>query len=137
MLNKIKTWWKSDFSGSTVALIFGWLILVSGLAQLSQTQKSSNLLTGVVMLLGVFAYRSAKRRKLRIKKNGWLRKTVEIILLIIMVGVILIRRDALDQIYDNPISGIVAPLWVLIAYVVVCAKKYKDDKDLLLINTTR
>ena len=58
-------------------------------------------------------------------------------LIIIMLCVVLLPRDALDQMYDNLISNLVAPVWALVAYIVVSVKKYKDNKDLLLINTTQ
>jgi hypothetical protein len=125
VLKKMKQWWKSDFSGSTIALWIGWLSLISGIPGIAQNPppKGDNVFLGVVMLLGIYAYRSAKKRTLGTKKNGVLRKATEIGLLLLMLILVSFQRDAVNQIVDHPLSGILAPVWILIAYVVVWIRR--------------
>jgi hypothetical protein len=125
MSTGIGEWLKSDFTGSAIALWVGWFCLITGIGQSAQNPPPSgdDAFLGIVMLLGTYACRSAKKRKLGLKKNGAVRKAVEIGLLLLMMALVLCRQDAVNRMIDHALSGIVAPVWVLVAYVVVSRKK--------------
>jgi hypothetical protein len=102
---------KRQFLGSTVALALGLLSLAAGL-----THPSSLLLAGVVIVLGALAYRSRKRRLLRLVAPLRFRLLVEIVALIVALAAVLLQRDALAQMYFDPVPNVIIPIWIVLAY---------------------
>lgn len=76
------------------------------------------------MTLGALAYRSAKRRRVGLKKDSTFRRAVGLWLLAIVgVPIILLVSKGLDVLAIHPISGIVVPVWTVLAYLGVAQKK--------------
>jgi hypothetical protein len=73
--------------------------------------------SGPTIVLGALAYRSAKRRRLSLKPDTALRRGIEIgMLLLVFLPVPLLALRGLKVWTSNPVSGIVVPLWSLVAY---------------------
>ncbi|MBL4783639.1 MAG: hypothetical protein JKX92_15510 [Porticoccaceae bacterium] len=100
--------------GSSIALVIGVLGLLSGLAK-----PGSILFTGVVIILGALAYRSAKKRFLGEVKSTVIRKTIEVIAIVIAMASVLLQNNLLKAIELDPVPNLIIPLWVLIAYIVI------------------
>ena len=107
--------------GSTIALIFGVLSVLSGLAQPSPT----SLIIGVVIILGALAYRSAKKRKLKDVKTSWLRYSLEIFAILVAMSAVLLQKNLANLIETDPASNLIIPLWVLVAYIAIQLQKPK------------
>ena len=110
--------------GSTIALAFGVLTLISGL-----TKPNGLLITGPVIILGALAYRSAKKRMLGEVKTSLLRKGLEATAIIIIVAAVLLQNDLTNQIITDPVPNLIIPLWVIVAYTIIVFKKKKDTKE--------
>jgi hypothetical protein len=106
--------------GSTVALVLGMLMVVSGLVNPGQI-----LTAGVITLLGAFAYRSAKKRKLGDVENTKFRKFVELALMFLIILMVTLQNDLKHQIATDPFPTAVIPLWTFIAYSVISLRKIK------------
>jgi len=100
--------------GSTVALVIGVLSVLSGLAK-----PGAILFSGVVIILGALAYRSAKKRVLGEVKSTLIRKVMEIIAIVIAMASVLLQNNLLKAIESDPVPNLIIPLWVLIAYIVM------------------
>ena len=105
--------------GSNIAIVVGILLIVAGLSQL----KASSANAGLIMLIGAFAYRSAKKRYLGEVKNTSPRKVVELIGMLIIVLLIVLQKDLIDLLATDPVPNLIVPLWALIAYIIVFIKK--------------
>ena len=100
--------------GSTVALVFGALLFLSGL-----TQEGGYVITGIVVILGALAYRSSKKQKLGEVKHSIVRRALEIAALIILAALVFLQNDIIELIENDPVSNLLIPFWVFAAYFVV------------------
>lgn len=125
MFESIRQWAESHSAGSVVALFLGWFFLIAGIGTIGQ---NDNAVFGVVVLLGTYAYRSAKKRKLGLKKDTTARKAGEMGLLLLMLALILCRPDAGNRMIDHPIGGILAPAWALTAYGVAWRRRTTKER---------
>ena len=112
--------------GSTVAIVVGVLSIVAGLNNVANNKQDSNLLTGIVMVLGGLAYRSAKKRYLLETPNTSLRKLGEAALLVILLAAVLLQNNLWLRMYSHPVSYIIAPVWALVAYTIIVVKRRKS-----------
>jgi len=118
----LKNWLKSDFAFSTIALWICWLTFVGSLSQASKNpSKGVASLTLFFVLVGVYAYRSQKRRKLGIKPDGKVRYIMEKIILLALIYISIMNMDLM---YSDPVPFLFLPAWVVIAYIVGWIKKY-------------
>ena len=83
------------------------------------------MICGLVILLCAIAYKSAKKRKLGIKKNSALRITLELAAILISLFLVFWRNDLKLAIAYDPLPTIVLPMWAFIAYAFVSFKKCK------------
>jgi len=104
--------------GSTIALLIGVLSLLAGLAK-----PGIILFTGLIIILGALSYRSAKKRKLGDVKSSLIRKTIEIIAILIAMASVLLQNNLLLAIETNPVPNLLIPIWVLVAYIIVSVRK--------------
>jgi len=100
--------------GSSIALFIGALSIFAGLAK-----PSAILFSGVVIILGALAYRSAKKRRLGETKSSVTRKAIEITAVIIAMAIVLLQDNLLKAIESDPAQNLIIPLWVLVAYIVM------------------
>ena len=111
--------------GSTIAFLFGCLSVIAGLSGLAQAVDNpqvaggNTLIGGVVMILGVLAYRSAKKRKLGEAKSTLTRKFLEIASLLLICIVILAQNNLRDLITTDPVPNAVIPIWAIVAYLII------------------
>lgn len=96
----------------------------------SNPANSSGLITGPVIILGALAYRSAKKRKLGEVRSTTLRKVLEASALGLVAAAILLQRNLVNKIVEEPFSNVFIPLWVFIAYVVIASnvRRPKEPK---------
>lgn len=111
--------------GTTVAIMVGLFSMMAGLNNITTNKPDSNLLVGIVMVLGGLACRSAKKRYLAEAKNTHLRKIGEAALLVVLLAVVFLQNNLWVRMAYQPIPYIVAPAWTLIAYAVSAFKKQK------------
>ena len=131
---------KYSFLLSTLALIFGWLSLLSSCAQIIRrvedpTAKGSiSPLLGIQIILGALAYRSVKRTKLEIREESVLRRIGELLVLILvwvpssfLVLGFTNEKVLMNKIAENPAEiffvYVMVPLWSYIAYLVISMKR--------------
>jgi len=104
-----------SFIGSLIAIVVGVLTMLGGLRP---PVGLDSLVGGATMILGAMAYRSAKRRRLGLKPETALRRNIEIgLLLVVFSPVPLLAMKGVEVWTTHLVSGIVVPLWSLIAYV--------------------
>ena len=103
--------------GSTLALITGVLLFVSGMAQAPAAFNTQ--LGGVVMILGALAYRSAKQRRSGEAKSTLTRQFLEIASLVLICLAILMQNNLTYLIATHPWPNVVIPIWAILAYLAV------------------
>lgn len=104
--------------GSCVAIVIGMLGILAGLAK-----PGAILFAGIVIILGAFAYRSAKKRKLGEVQSSLLRKIVEAVAIITAMSVVLLQNNLIQAIESDPVPNLIIPLWALIAYIIISIRK--------------
>lgn len=104
--------------GSTIALIIGVLGLLSGLSQLKPV-----FFSGVLIILGALAYRSAKKRKLGEVRSSLTRKVVEIMAIVIGMAPVVLQNNLQHAMINDPVPNIIIPIWVLVAYIIATDSK--------------
>lgn len=104
---------KKKLLGSKIAVILGILILLSSASEYRGGGISSNFLTGNMMIFGSLAY-MARRKLYNLPSIKW--RVTEII------SIIVLYLTSLGILsggwYTKPIPFFVAPIWIIIAYVV-------------------
>ncbi len=106
------------FLWSTIALGIGIVALAGGI-----TTPSSLGIAGAVIILGVLAYRSAKRRKLNMVEATTTRKTMEIVALVVAFLIVFLQTDIQRLMYEDPFPNLIIPLWVFGAYLYISFSK--------------
>lgn len=110
--------------GSTIFLVLG-VITFMGLA----TTKPTVALSGVHMILGALAYRSAKKRYLGEAEFKWIRIGLENVALILIVLSVVLQRDLKYAIVTDPFPNLILPLLIFIAYFLARQWKLKRVED--------
>lgn len=105
---------KRRFWGSTIALVFGVIALLS----IATAPGSGTWLGGFVMVVGALIYRSAKRAKLGLASASMLRSGVETAGVLAIVASIGLQSQLLDRMYSDPVPNLIIPIWALAAYAV-------------------
>lgn len=114
------------FLGSNIALLFGVLSLLAGLGQMNSLpmdRAGTLIITGIVMIIGVTAYKSAKKRKLEIAQDNKLRKIIEFSALIIVFVLIFLQNNIKERIVSDPFPNIIIPIWIFVAYIIISVKR--------------
>ncbi len=111
--------------GSTLGIALGILSILAGL-----TQPGATLISGIVMLIGALAYRSAKKRKLQEVGNTVIRKVIEGIGIVGVIALIVLQKDLKMLIATDPVPNFVIPVFVIIAYSIALLKKQKKIDEL-------
>jgi len=105
--------------GSTIAIVLGVLVLITGFTQFNVSYINA----GFIMMIGAFAYRSAKKRALGEEKNTNIRKAIELTGVVIIILLIVLQKNLLILVAEDPVPNLIIPLWVIIAYFVAFLKK--------------
>ncbi len=112
------------YLGSSIAIGLGILSLAGSLANVT-SGNPANLNTGIFIIVGASACRSAKKRKFGDAKNSLMRKTFERFSIFIIIITVLLQDRSVDRIYTEPVTNLIVPLWVIIAYLIVELKRKK------------
>lgn len=107
--------------GSTIGIVIGVLSLLGYCSYVGRglPPKVSMFVVGFITLIGSLAYRSAKIRKLKDAKNPRLRLALEIIAIVAIITFIFLQVNLSDKIQNEPVRYAIAPLWVIIAYLMI------------------
>jgi hypothetical protein len=83
-----------------------------------------------VVILGALVYKSAKKRKLRLKPNSLIRISLEIIaIILILASVLMANTDIKRFIAEDPVPFLIW-VWSLTAYLYIVASNYiKKQSD--------
>ena len=115
--------------GSSLALFVGCVAIVVGLLALAQSSPQQDTLrTGIVMVLGALAYRSARKRRLGEVKSTRTRISFEIILLAAICAVILGQNNFSQRMVINAVTNVLVPAWALVAYLAAC-RHATEERD--------
>lgn len=109
---------RGNFFGSTVGIIVGISLLFSGLRGVQEGIYSESLTSGVIVILGALAYRSAKKTRLNIVESSVIRTSIEVAFIMIVVVSLLLRNEVLKFIAEDPIHLLIW-LWALIPYFIM------------------
>jgi hypothetical protein len=106
--------------GSTVCLILGTISFIAGLSPVPAGMEAEGaFVSGTFMILGAIAYRSAKKRRLQEVSSTVARKFVEVALLLLVCVLVLTQNNLSHQMTTHPVSNLIVPLWVIVAYSAV------------------
>jgi len=105
--------------GSTIAMVLGVLVLITGLTQPNASYSNA----GFIMLIGAFAYRSAKKRALGEVKDTNIRKAIELAGMVIIIFLIALQNNLMYLLYTDPVPNLIIPLWAIVAYLICFLKK--------------
>lgn len=117
------------FLGSTVALVVGWVFFASGFSSLAEgvngaaanSDPGAGLVGGPIIIVGAMAYRSLKRSRLALRRKTTLRRVMELAALAIVLLIVFLQNDALNRMYNDPITNVLIPAWVIIAYALLAS----------------
>ncbi len=110
------------FWGSTIALVLGCLTLASAVGNIL-VPDHQNPFFGFVLVFGALAYRSAKQRGFGIKADTKLRRSSEIVMLVIALLIVVLQSDLGERSYQNPLFNVVIPIWVFVAYGLIVFRR--------------
>ena len=88
------------FVGSTVALVLGFFLLMTGLTAASRGQDAigqGQALSGAGAILGALAFRSLKRRRLGLCDNSIARRVAEAAAFLSIVALVLLQSNLLAR----------------------------------------
>lgn len=120
---------KRQFLGSTLAIIFGVLLFFGGVSRVGKGEEVDGIIYGPLVLIGVSAYRSAKKRKLGLYPSSETRIAFELLRIIIVATLWLSQKDLKYLIATDPFRNFMIPMWVLIAYGICFYKAPKSTKQ--------
>jgi len=116
----------TEFFGSSVAIVLGVLYMLIAVNTVTQKTGGSadGLIFGLVAILGALAYKSAKKRKLKLKPNSLIRIGFEIIAIALILASVLLSNFDINQImFERPGSFLIW-LWTLVAYLYIVLSSY-------------
>lgn len=112
---------QNKYLGSTVTIIIGGLMIAVALSNAGQgIDPGTSLEGGIAAILGAYAYRSAKERKLGLAKTNAKSIVVEglglcVAVLLLLLGITVAQKAA----FETPIGLVVIPLWTIAAYLAI------------------
>lgn len=119
---------KNRYWGANVGIVVGCLSIFSAFSPTNSTPGTGNLMVcGLVILLCAIAYKSAKKRKLGIKRNSVPRIILEFVAIFVSLFLVFWRNDLKLAIASDPLPVIVLPMWAFIAYAFVIFKRQRTE----------
>jgi hypothetical protein len=113
------------FIGTNITLGLGCL---SAFAAFTPGNDLINMLNlGITLIIGSQIYKSAKRRLLGEALNTNKRKVAELIGLILIGLLIGMQNNLITLIETKPVTNFLAPVWVLVAYLIVALKSKNKE----------
>lgn len=105
--------------GSNISIVFGILALMSFINQIaSESDPGSILIAGVSLLFGGIAYKSAKKRRLGQVEGTIIRRSVEVILCVLILASVLFQNDLRVLIITDPVPNFLLPAAAICAYMI-------------------
>jgi hypothetical protein len=122
---------RNSFIGSSVAMAMGGIFLLGQIRQWPHV-NDDELLGGITVILGAFAYRLAKQRRLGLASNAKWKQMMEIALLVLVFVPTVLEATVRDGIVHSPLASVVIPVWSVAAYSVVRFRKAGPSNDSVL-----
>jgi hypothetical protein len=113
---------KPSFIGSTVAIVIGVISIGTELSHISTWVHMDNIIGGITAIFGAVAYRLAKGRRIGLKADSAILRSVEMALLAVVVGTPIVQTVMGVDFVTRPWSNLLIPAWTLIAYLYVRLK---------------
>ena len=108
---------KKSYLGSTIALVFGVLLIFSGIMPQDNAKVVfETSYAGICFIIGALAYRSAKKRNSKEIPDTDFRKASEVIGLIVVSAGVLLQNDSLRNMYLSPVTNVTIPIYIFTAY---------------------
>jgi LytS/YehU family sensor histidine kinase len=104
--------------GSTIALVFGILSFIGGISG----NKFDTMVSGLIIVCGALAYRSAKRRWLGEVKHSWWRISLEVNAMLFILAAAFLKNNLIELIETDPIPHLIVPFWALVPYVIMVSR---------------
>jgi len=104
--------------GSLLAIALGALLVFSGFGQ----QQVSVANAGIIMLIGAFAYRSAKKRSLGEVPDSTIRSLTELAGMAVIILLIVMQNNLISLMVTDPVPNVIIPVWALVAYLIIRIK---------------
>jgi hypothetical protein len=89
---------------------------------------NDGFIAGPVMVLGAFAYRSAKKRALGEASQSMGRQIVEAVLILLIVASVAFRNDLRTAIVVQPAPTLLIPVWCVVAYAIAAVRAWRRSK---------
>ena len=121
---------RENHYGSTIGIIIGVLSLLTCFSEAGKDMppKVEMFVFGFIIILGAAAYRSAKLRKLNKSENPKKSLVLEIIAIVVIKAFVGLQRNILDIMEKKPVVYLIAPLWVIIAYLIISFSSGSNEK---------
>ena len=113
-----------DIFNQRSSLLFGVFLLLIG------AQNLNFFISGISVILGTLAYKSAKNRKLGITKASIFNQVLEITSFILIVLLVSWKNDLKRIIVNDPVPNIAIPAWLITAYLTVVFYEYFNFKKI-------
>jgi hypothetical protein len=109
------------FFGSTLASLTGLVAVISGIAGMNGGVPGSEdlIIAGISVLLGAWAYRSKKMRRLGLTESKEFRIGAEYSALFFIVVGLLFQNDLIIRIAQNPLINFVVPILAIVPYFMI------------------
>ena len=105
--------------GSNISIVFGILSLLSFISKIaSASEPGSIFIAGVSLLFGGIAYKSAKKRRLGQVEGTLIRRSVEVILCVLILASVLFQNDLKTLIITDPVPNLLLPAAAICAYLI-------------------
>jgi len=117
---------KEEYFGSTLGIVAGFLIFASAVGQFQTGGSSEGITSGVAVILGALAYKSAKKRRIYVAEPSILRMGFEAVAILLVALSLLLRNDIERFIAEEPVH-LLYWLWALIPYFIMILVSRKND----------
>jgi hypothetical protein len=114
---------KPSFIGSTVAIVIGVISIGTQLSHLNKWVHMDNIVGGITAIFGAVAYRLAKERRLGLKLDSVVLRSMEMALVAVVVGTPVLQTIMGVDFATRPWSNLLIPVWTFAAYLWVRLKK--------------
>jgi len=112
----MKNIWNKFFIG------LGVLTFLSGFTVINERTTTQNI-TGIIIIIGALAYKSASKRKNKEVKNTNLRLGIELFGMLVIVLLIVMQNNLLYQIQTEPVPNFIIPAIAITTYLIKLIKK--------------
>jgi hypothetical protein len=119
---------RNSFFASTTVMVVGTVTLLAQIRHWPNV-TDDEFFGGMTMILGAFAYRLLKRRRLGLAPSAKWKPVAEILLLVLTFVPTALEATVKDGIGHSPLASIVIPAASIIAYLTARYRKVEPARD--------